>query len=107
MTARHERMYKNSPKLERDGESGKMKVGKKETPAEKKSGEVASGNDGMQMHEKAMTDLHQKHAKERLELYHKHEKEHLDLTHKSSKGEDDSGKTGGDKIEKIEKDKKE
>lgn len=76
----HKKMYKDSPKLERDGESGKMKI----TKAEKKSAEVSAGTEGVvkDEHEDAVMKLHQKHSKERMDMHHKHEKEHLSLSHK-------------------------
>lgn len=118
-TPRHKKMYKDSPHLERDGESGKMAV-KKSGPSEKQkeSDAVQSGTDDIGVHEKALQELNQKHSKERLEVFHKHEKEYLDVTHKAL-GEAKTGGTaeadtskhevgkGESKIEKIEKDKKE
>lgn len=101
---RSEKMYANSPKLERN-EEGKMGI----TRAEKKSAEVNSGTDGVQENDVEATDLHQRHAKERLELYHKHEKEHLDMTHKSIKSRaekaPEEGASGEELINKVEKDK--
>lgn len=77
-TPRHEKMYKDSPKLER-GKEGKMEI----TKAEKKSSEVASGTEGVaKEHDQAVMKLHQKHAKERMDMHHKHEKEHLALMQK-------------------------
>lgn len=67
-------MYKDSPKLERDTESGKMGVSKAPTAAEKKADEVDGHTDGMQEHGS--------HPHDRRELAHKHIKEHMDMHHK-------------------------
>ncbi len=118
-TPRHKKMYKDSPHLERDSESGKMAIKKKAPSAsQKESDKVQSGTDGMTVHEKTLQELNQKHQKERLEIFHKHEKEYLDVSHKAlgeakagGTAEADTSKhdagTGESKIEKIEKDKKE
>lgn len=76
-------MYKNSPKAERDEESGKMKVKKS---AENETSRTAEGVEGMPEHDEVMK-LHMKHAKERMEMHHKHEKEHLAVHHKLKKHE--------------------
>lgn len=74
---KHEKMYKDSPKLERDKESGKMGVTKKE----KESAKTDSGTDGMPEHETHAMEMHHRHAKERMDLHHKHEKEQMDMAH--------------------------
>lgn len=75
--ARHKRMYKDSPKLERDKESGKMGVSKKRAEADDESGGPAK----MPEHEGDMMDMHQRHAKERMELSQKHDREYMDAMH--------------------------
>lgn len=76
--SRGHKFYSNSPRLERDSESGKMGVTRKQSEA----AHVDAGTDGMAEHESHMKDLLHKHAMERLELHHKHEKEHMDMQHK-------------------------
>lgn len=85
--SRATKFYDKSPRLERNEESGKMGVKRRETGAEKESSEVSEGVEGMEMHHK--------HAKERLELHHKHEKEHMEMhqKHMMEKGE---AKEGGE-----------
>lgn len=115
--ARKDRMYGNSPKLER-GEDGKVAVKR-----EHKSQQVAAGTDGVQEHDSKMLDMGHKHEKEHLELNQKHEKERHELRAKQMKdgamkaGSEPAGEKGtpekheaGDgesKINKVEKDKKE
>lgn len=99
--------YKDSPTMERDGDSGKMEVKKNSpTAAEKDSARVNSGTDGMQEHDQAVMKLHQKHAKERMDMHHKHEKEHLSLMQKAMPaapaGEDKGSGDGDEKIQKVE-----
>lgn len=104
MAKRHTKMYKDSPEMKRDEESGKMAVKKKSpTEAEKASSEVSSGTAGMQQHEGHMQELEHKHSKERMELFHKHEKEHLALMHKGMKAGPSESKGDGDGQEKINK----
>lgn len=79
-TTRSDRMYNNSPRLERDGE-GKMGI----TKAEKKSSETNAGTEGIPEHDKAAMEMTQKHETERLDLHHKHEKEHHALSSKHMK----------------------
>lgn len=78
---RHKKMYKDSPKLERDKESGKMGV----TRGSKNADAAESADEGMPEGEKAALDLAQKHEKERLDLHQKHEKDHLNLRAKHMK----------------------
>ena len=99
--SRAEKIYANSPKMERDGETGKMKVSRPEPKAKGPDAEVA-GTSGY--------DMYEKQAKERLDLFLKHEKEHFgkmsgglskEVESKESKG---SG-AGEEKIKKIEQEK--
>lgn len=64
--ARHEKMYGDSPRLERDKDSGKVEA-KKPSKAEA----VSTGTDGMA--------VSVRQASERREMHHRHVKEHLDL----------------------------
>ena len=66
MSKQSERMYGNSPKLERD-ESGSVKIKKSETKAPE-GAEANGGGEGV--------PVLVKHAAERAELHHKHEHEH-------------------------------
>jgi hypothetical protein len=66
--AKYERMYKNSPKLERDAD-GNLGV-KKPTQADA----VQSGTDGV--------PVHVRHAHERREIKHRHVAEHHALHHR-------------------------
>ena len=66
MSKQSERMYGNSPKLERD-ESGEVKVKKSKEKAPE-GGEANGGAEGI--------PVLVKHSMERAELHHKHEKEH-------------------------------
>lgn len=70
---RSAKMYKNSPKMERNAE-GKMAVSKK-------GPDVAGGNssDGVPKDKIAVMDLAHRHAEERLKLNQKHELEHHSL----------------------------
>lgn len=113
MASKHEKMYANSPTLEK-GEDGKPYVKKnKPTEAEKKTAEVDSGTAGMQMHDAT-------HALERGMMHHRHEMEH---TAQDMKGGDKKEmharhikeiadmhkrhEKGGKIIEKVEDNKKE
>jgi len=118
--SRKDRMYGNSPTLERNKESGKVERSTKKDIAVDKAG---AGTDGMPEHEKHAMEMGHKHEKEHLELNQKHEKErhalrskHMISMHEKSGSEPagegknkehEQGKTGGEKIEKVEKDKKE
>lgn len=75
------KMYKDSPRAERDEESGKMKVKKS---AEKDTSRTAEGVEGMPENDEVMK-LHLKHSKERMDMFHRHEKEHLSAMHKEVK----------------------
>lgn len=74
--ARHEKMYANSPKLERN-EEGHMGISK----GEKKSAEVNSGTDGVPEHDGKLMEMMGKHSMERLDMHHKHEKEIMEHHH--------------------------
>lgn len=71
--SRAEKMYKNSPKLERDEKDGKVKS-VKPTPKEKEAARVGDGTEGMAMHE----NLHPmaRHAVERHQMHSRHEMDH-------------------------------
>lgn len=63
------KMYKDSPKMERSEETGKMDVKKK--PAHKD--DVKSGTEG---EVREGVPVHARHAMDRMALHHKHETEH-------------------------------
>lgn len=67
--ARHERMYKTKPHLER-GEDGH--IGVKEKEADK----VQSGVDGMKTEEHHGMPMHVRHHHERHDMHSRHEVEH-------------------------------
>lgn len=97
--SRSERMYKNSPRIEK-GPDGKVGM----TTAQKEQAEVNGGTDGIGQHESHDQDLKEmlhRHAEARLKMHHDHEEEHMKHAHKMMKE-----KTGKDLIEKIEQDKK-
>lgn len=75
--ARHTKMYRDSPTLERDEETGGMKKSKKKGPteAEKKSSEVSSGTAGMEQHAEGVPMV-ARHAMERHGMHGRHEMEH-------------------------------
>lgn len=118
--SKHEKFYKDSPKLERDAETGDMKVSKKEKKAEA----VQTGTEGVQRDEEMPhDDTSARHAMDRLSLHHKHENEHhahkggdkhdMHERHVSEhkamfkKHEKELGATGEKMIAKVESDKKE
>lgn len=70
----HKRLYKESPRMERDGETGNMKVGKSPNENERKASEVNAGTDGMPVTER--------HSHERREMAHRHHGEHMAMHHK-------------------------
>lgn len=116
---KHEKFYKDSPKLERDDESGDMKVSK----GEKKSVDVQNGTDGAQRDE-AMPH-HVRHAKERHDMHSRHEHEHSMYDHAGQgdkhemherhhgemkamhKRHEKEVKTGTSMIDKVEKNEEE
>lgn len=75
--ARGEKMYRNSPKMERDVESGKMKVTKPESAAP----ELNDADQGI--------PVHVRHAMERQDVAMRHEREHamVDYGKSGDKGE--------------------
>ena len=125
MASKSDRMYGNSPKLEKDKE-GKVKVTKNE--------KVNDGVDKVKMtesHDGTAVPAHSRHSLERLQMHHKHQHEHLahDHAHSGDKHEmhkrheeeikmmhkkhekelahDHSEEVGGKKIvEKVEENKK-
>lgn len=117
------KMYKDSPKLERDDESGKMEAKKPDhKEEEKKDGTEGEDRGGM----KDGVPAHARHVIERMGMHHKHENEHhthdhgkhgdkkemhgrhqKEMSEMHKRHEKEAGKTGGDMIEKVESDKKE
>lgn len=75
-----ERMYKDSPKLERK-EDGKMGVSKKKEAVDKEAADIAK----VPVHEEGMP-VHIRHAMERSATHHRHETEHsMHPMHKDKK----------------------
>lgn len=136
MVSKAEKMYGNSPHLERDEESGKMGIKKSATKASEEHG--TEGMHAHERHEHERRVMHHRHLKEHMDLHHKHEMEHsmheaMKHGHKGALHErhereykemharhhsemkdmhdrhekEADGKTGESKIEKIEKDAKE
>lgn len=124
------KLYDRSPELARD-EDGKVSVKKPEKANETK-GDPKEGQmqEHIVRHANERREMKHRHIKEHLDMHHKHEMEHgmnsgdkkemngrhheeLKTMHtrheKEMKemGGRQEGKTGGDKIEKTEKDKKE
>lgn len=89
--SRADKMYKGSPRLER--EDGKMKAKKGPTEAEKKSAEVNSGTAGVPQTEvharqaKELTDAHARHAAEIADMVKRHAKEHKGIAKEGGKAE--------------------
>lgn len=81
---RSEKMYANSPKLERN-EEGKMSITRKNASADNAGTDNAAHGADLPEHTKAMVDLMEKHASERLDMHNKHLKEHMDTMHKMAK----------------------
>jgi hypothetical protein len=69
MSKMSEKMYGNSPKMERDEEDGKMKI--------KKSGKVDESNDEAEdQGDGEAVPMHARHHMERAEMHMKHQREH-------------------------------
>lgn len=103
---KHKKMYANSPTLETD-ESGKKYI-KKNSPnaAEKKTSEVNSGTDGMQITEQG--PMYERHMKEISDMSDRHLAERKDITkrHMSEMKKNtpsDEVDTGEEQIKKIKK----
>ena len=82
MGSKSSKMYKDSPKLERD-EDGNLGV----TQRQEESDETQAGTEGMavgvrQAHDRR--DMHHRHEMEHMALHHKHEREHM--AHDIAKG---------------------
>lgn len=78
MASRSSRMYKDSPTMERDDESGKMAVKKpsKDLPSPKEA--EADLGDGEPMHEGAAPrrEMMNRHVAERMQMHSRHETDH-------------------------------
>lgn len=102
---RHEKMYKDSPKLATD-ESGKKYIKKGPTEAEKKTARTEDGTEGMaeqgpmyERHMKETSDMHDRHLAERKDMVKRQMKEM-----KKAMPED---QTGEGKIDKVKETKAE
>lgn len=101
------RMYSKTPRIEKDDETGKPMVKKGPTKAEidvarTEDGTKAVMADGMPVNDRQMDerkDMNKRHLQEIKDMNSRHEKE--------SGGKYDTGKTGSEMINKVEKDKKE
>jgi len=76
----YKKMYKSSPEMKRDEESGDMKVSR----AEKESARTNDGTEGMAIteqgpmydrHMKEVSDMHDRHLAERKDMVKRHMKE--------------------------------
>lgn len=80
MAARSERMYKDSPKLERDEESGKVAAKKPEKKADVgNDGSNAEMPDNIHPTNERRETKH-RHVAEHLAMHHRHEMEHASHT---------------------------
>ena len=115
--SKSERLYKNSPSVERDKESGEVGI-KRPSEADKESaglsGSPLPGSDGEmpiaveQMHDRhkrEMKDTHKRHEDEIKDMHKRHLKEVAKEMGKEDAEEKDE-KTGEGQIKKVEEDKK-
>lgn len=123
MASRSEKMYKNSPKLERNSESGKVGV----TKNAMESAKTADGTKGIEENgDESGMPVDARHAQERRDMHNRHETEHsvhgkgdkkamherhaieMKATHKRHEkemsGGEKSGAVGKKTIDKIEND---
>lgn len=111
-TPKHEKFYKNSPKLESD-ENGKKYI-KKGGPseAEKETARTSDGTQGTpvteqgpmyERHMEEVSDMHDRHLTERKDMVKRHMKE----MKKSMPEESEEGAKGKKMISKVEKNKAE
>lgn len=79
MASKSEKMYKDSPELERDEKSGKMAVKKR---ADKKDNEAVIGDGELvdARHASERSELKHRHVSEHLKMHHRHEMEHSSHT---------------------------
>lgn len=96
---RHEKMYSNSPRLERNEESGHMGISK----GEKKSAEVNSGTDAIAEHDGKLMEMMGKHSMERLEMHHNHEREIMKHHQTKAMAMSKPAETGAEEIAQVEK----
>lgn len=83
--SRMDRMYGDSPALERDEEDGKVKA-KKPSEHKKEAKETQGGTEGAEREGGAHDEMMGRHAMDRLAMHHKHEGEHH--AHKGGKKHD-------------------
>lgn len=112
MASMSKKMYKNSPKVTRDEESGKVVV-KKDSPTEdeKKSAEVNAGTDGIAAHEGHLKDMLDRHQAEMKSMADGHmdqlKKFHEKYLAKEEGSEGEDKANGKKEIKKVEKEGKE
>lgn len=101
--ARHKRLYKDSPKLER-GEDGSMKP-TKPSEKQKKADAVQSGGDEetKEPHEEAriqeIKDMHSRHETEMKAIHARHQKDDAKKYASSEAGKDENEKKDAGKTE--------
>lgn len=113
--ARHKRLYKDSPKLER-GEDGNMKS-TKPSEKEKESDKTQAGVDDVKMDDvepsedarmQEIKDMHSRHQKEMESVHKRHQKEdvkkYAEKHHNSDNNEEDGA--GDREIEEVRKGEK-
>lgn len=111
MVSMSKKMYKNSPKVERDEEDGKVKI-KKSSPAaaEKESAEVNDGTSGIETHESHLKDMLDRHQAEMKTMGEGHmdqlKKFHEKYLAKEEESEGEDKPEGKKEIKKIEKTEK-
>ena len=119
MASRYDKMYGNSPRLEK-GEDGKPKI-VKPTKAQVDSARVSDGTAGMPLDDSKGIPSTLRHAIERKQMVDRHETEHMVLDHTGAAKDDvykrhmkerqdmekrhkkEFPSTGGEQISKIEK----
>lgn len=92
--AKSDRLYKNSPKLARDEETGEMGIAKPNDETandgdDGSSAEMGATPEAAKSHERR--ELHHKHVKEKLDLHHRHEMAHA-AGHADKKAHEDEHK---------------
>lgn len=74
MASRSEKMYRDSPAMERDEESGKVGIKK---PAKKEAESSLGDGEPINVHQASeRREMAHRHSSERLTMHHRHEMEH-------------------------------
>lgn len=103
--SKHDKLYKDSPKIEKDGE-GKASL-KKPSKADGENmgiegSPLEGAGDGMPVDEK-MDEMHGRHSREMKDMHKRHEDEHKDMNKRHMK---EAGKLAGTPGEDIKEGKK-